>query len=157
MRDLTGTLPGLSAVEGKPVQVAFDGGVLSSNAGVLLLREVERRLGIAERLARCIPDGRAAERIEHTMVEMLRFRMLAIAAGYEDADDCDGLRDEPVFKMAVGRAPQSGDPLCSQPTMTRLENGVSRMTLVRLLAAMVDLFCDSWAQVPCAITLDTSP
>ena len=61
----------------------------------------------------------------HTLVEMLRLRMFAIAAGYEDANDCDTLRHDPVFKMAVGRAPESGEPLCSQPTMSRLENAPS--------------------------------
>jgi len=81
----TGFLPGLSPVCGKPVQVAIDGGRLSSDAGVLLLAEVERKLGIAERLARCVADPRAPEQIEHSVAEMIRFRALAIAAGYPDA------------------------------------------------------------------------
>jgi hypothetical protein len=147
-------LPGLSAVEGKSVEVAFAGGLQSSDGGVLLLREVERRLGIAERLAACIPDRRDPDSIKHTIADMLRFRMFAIAAGYEDADDCDSLRTDPVFKMAAGRLPESGDALCSQPTMSRLENAPSRITLLRLLAAMVDLFCDGWARVPRRIELD---
>jgi len=112
----------LPAVARKKVSVAFDGGTLSSDSGVLLLREVERRLGIAARLAACLKDQRAPDRIEHTLEEMLRLRMFAIAAGYEDANDCNKLRDDPVFKMAVGRAPESGEALCSQPTMSRLEN-----------------------------------
>jgi hypothetical protein len=74
-------LPGLSPVEGKPVRAAFDGGMLSSDAGVLLLREVERKLGIADRLAACLADRRDPARIDHTIAEMMRFRMLAIAAG----------------------------------------------------------------------------
>ncbi len=153
MKD-TEFLPGLSPVVGKQVLVAFDGGRLSSNAGVLLLREVERKLGLADRLARCVRDGRDPVRIEHTIAQMLRFRMFALAAGYEDADDCDALRHDPIFKMALGRGPESGDPLCSQPTMSRLENVPSRVTLIRMAAAMVDLFCDSFARVPAAITLD---
>ena len=107
----------LPAVARKKVSVGFDGGLMSSDAGVLLLREVERRLRLASRLAACILDRRAAERISHGLDEMLRLRMFAIAAGYEDADDCDSLRHDPVFKMAVGRLPESGDPLCSQPTV----------------------------------------
>ena len=71
-------------VAGKNVSAAFDGGRLSSDAGVLLLREVESKLGIAERLAGCLRDERDAARIEHTVAEMLRFRTFAIAAGYED-------------------------------------------------------------------------
>ena len=93
----------LPAVARKKVSLAFDGGRLSSAAGVLLLREVERELGIAERLAACVTDRRDAAKLDHTVVEMLKTRMFAIAAGYEDADDCDALRHDPVFKMAVGR------------------------------------------------------
>jgi Transposase DDE domain group 1 len=154
MEEHTGYLPGLSPVEGKQVQAAFDGGMLSSDGGVLLLREVERTLGIADRLAACLPDARDPARIDHTVAEMIRFRVLAIAAGYEDADDCDALRRDPLFKMALGRGPSSGDPLCSQPTMSRLENAPSRVALARMLAAMVDLFCEGWRSVPRRIVLD---
>ena len=80
--------------------------------------------------------------------------MFAIAAGYEDANDCDALRHDPVFKMAVGHAPESGDPLCSQPTMSRLENAPSKIEIGRLMAAMVDQFCDSYRRTPSSITLD---
>jgi len=144
----------LPAVGGREVTAAFDGGRLTSNAGVLLLRDVERTLGIADRLAACLADVRDPSRIDHTFAEMLRFRMFAIAAGYEDADDCDALRDDPAFKMAVGRRPESGDPLCSQPTMSRLENAPGWRALGRMMAAMVDLFCDSWSTVPKRIELD---
>src|SRR5215470_20325504 len=134
----------LPSVARKKLSVGFDGGQLSSDAGVLLLRGVERRLGLAARLAGCIKDRRQPERIEHTFEEMLRLRMFAIAAGYQDADDCDALRHDPIFEMAVGRAPASGEALCSQPTMSRLENAPSRSEIVRLMAAMVDRFCDSY-------------
>jgi hypothetical protein len=147
-------LPGLSPVEGKQVRGAFAGGLQSSDGGVLLLREVERRLGLSERLAACIPDRRDPESISHGIADMLRFRMFAIAAGYEDADDCDALRTDPIFKLAVGRGPETGEPLCSQPTMSRLENAVSWRTLARLQAAMVDQFCANWRQVPRRIVLD---
>src|SRR5712671_4954276 len=119
----------LPSVARKKLSVGFDGGQLSSDAGVLVLRGVEKKLGLAARLAACIRDRRKPERIEHPLEEMLRLRMFAIAAGYEDADDCDSLRYDPIFKMAVGHAPESGDPLCSQPTMSRLENAPSTITL----------------------------
>jgi hypothetical protein len=126
-------LPGLSPVAGKPVDVAFDGGRLTSDAGVLLLAEIERKLGIAERLAGCIADPRAPERVRHSFAEMIRYRALLIAAGYPDANDCDALRDDPAFKMAVGRLPETGADLCSQPTMCRLENLPKKTTLIRMM------------------------
>ena len=138
----------LPSVARKKVSVAFDGGMLSSNGGVLLLRGVERRLGLAARLAGCIRDRRNPESILHTVEEMLRLRMFAIAAGYEDADDCDALRHDPMFKMALGRAPETGEPLCSQPTMSRLENAPSKIEIARLMAAMIDQFCASYRRPP---------
>jgi hypothetical protein len=147
-------LSGSSSVAGKGVRVAFDGGRLTSDAGVLVLAGIERRLGIAERLARCLEDPRSPERVHHTLAEMIRFRMLLIAAGYPDANDCDSLRIDPAFKMAVGRLPESGEDLCSQPTMSRLENLPGATALKRMMAAMVELFCDSFEQVPRRIVLD---
>ena len=154
MADDAPFLPGLSPVAGKPVQVTFDAGRLTSDGGVLLLAEIERRLGIAERLARCIEDPRAPERVEHRLAEMIRFRALLIAAGYEDGNDCDALRADPAFKMAVGRLPESGADLCSQPTISRLENLPGPIALKRMMAAMVELFCDSFDEVPRRIVLD---
>lgn len=144
----------LPSVCRKKVSVGFDGGRLSSNAGVLLLRGVERQLGLGRRLASCLRDKRDPDLIEHTMEEMLKLRMFAIAAGYADADDCDSLRHDPVFKMAVGRLPGTGEPLCSQPTMSRLENAPSKIEIARAMAAMVDQFCESYRGAPASITLD---
>src|ERR1700747_1542626 len=126
----------LPSVARKKLSVGFDGGQLSSDAGVLVLRGVEKKLGLAACLAACMRDRRNPERVAHPLEEMLRLRMFAIAAGYEDADDCDSLRYDPIFKMAVGRAPESGDPLCSHPTMSRLENGPSQIEMPRLMAAL---------------------
>ncbi len=147
-------LPGFPAVCGKPVHVAFDGGRLTSDGGVLLLAQIEQHLGLAERLAKCIEDPRDPAAVQHTISEMIRFRMLLIAAGYPDGNDCDALRSDPAFKIAVGRLPESGRELCSQPTMSRLENLPGATALKRMMAAMVDLFCDSFAVVPPRIVLD---
>jgi Transposase DDE domain group 1 len=143
-----------TSIAGKVVRAAFDGGCLTSDAGVPLLADIERRLEIAERLARCLTDPRSPERVHHTLPEMIRFRMLLIAAGYADANDCDGLRADPAFKMALGRAPESGPDLCSQPTMCRLENLPGPVALKRMMAAMVEPFCDSFEQVPRRLVLD---
>ena len=136
------------------MQVTFDAGRLTSDGGILLLAEIERRLGIAERLARCLEDPRAPDRVQHGLAEMIRFRALLIAAGYEDANDCDALRADPAFKMAVGRLPESAAELCSQPTMCRLENLPGPIALKRMMAAMIELFCDSFVEVPRRIVLD---
>jgi len=144
----------LPSVARKKVSVGFDGGMLSSDGGVLLLRGVERRLGLAARLAGCVRDKRNPDSILHTVEEMLRLRMFAIATGYEDADDCDALRHDPLFKLALGRGPETGDPLCSQPTMSRLENAPSKIEIARMMAAMVDQFCASYRRAPGSIVLD---
>jgi Transposase DDE domain group 1 len=154
MADDAPFLPGLSPVAGKPVQITFDAGRLTSDGGILLLAEVERSLRIAERLAHCIEDARAPERVQHGLAEMIRFRALLIAAGYEDANDGDALRADPAFKMAAGRLPESGAELCSQPTMCRLENLPGPIALKRMMAAMVELFCDSFEDVPRRLVLD---
>ena len=103
MDEGTGILPGLPSVKGKPVHVAFDGGQMTSDAGILLLAAIEQRLGIAQRLANCIEDPRAPERIRHTLAEMIRYRALLIAAGYPDGNDCDALRADPALQDG-GRA-----------------------------------------------------
>ncbi len=144
----------LPAASRKKVTADFAGGLISSDGGLVLLRAAERRLGLAEALAGCIREWRDPERVVHTLPAMLRFRMFAIACGYEDADDCDALRDDPLFKLAVGRAPESGRDLCSQPTMSRLENAPSRVEVARMTAALVDVFCRSFPAPPAAITLD---
>ena len=144
----------LPAVSRKKVTADFAGGSISSDGGLVLLRGAERRLGLAGTLAGCIREWRDPARTVHTLPAMLRFRMFAIACGYEDADDCDDLRADPLFKLAVGRAPESGRDLCSQPTMSRLENAPSSSEAGRLTAALVDIFCRSFAAPPAAITLD---
>src|SRR5271170_593330 len=154
MDESTGILPGLPAVAGKPVHVTFDGGRLTSDGGILLLAAIEKRLGIAERLAACIEDPRDPDRVVHEFAEMIRYRALLIAAGYPDGNDCDALRSDPAFKMAVGRLPESGEDLCSQPTISRLENLPGATALKRMMAAMVELFCDSFEAVPRRILLD---
>jgi len=142
------------AVGRKKVTAAFDGGRLTSDGGVMLLGVAERRLGIADRLAGLITDRRNPLLITHSVADILRARMLAIACGYEDADDLDDLRTDPGFKLACGRLPDSGADLCSQPTMSRWENMPSLREVVRLSTAMVDIYCASYPRPPGAVTLD---
>ena len=151
--EATPPLPGLSPAGGKPLIARFDGGQLSSDGGLLALREVEQRLGIGDRLAACIDDPRAPERIQHRLAAILRFRILMIAAGYEDGNDADSLRHDPVFKLALDHLP-NGAALCSQPTISRLENLPDVRALLRMARAMVGLYCTSFRQVPRRIVLD---
>lgn len=153
MVDPTLPLPGLSSVAGKEIVARFDGGQLSSDGGLLVLREIEQRLKVAERLAGCIDDPRDPASTVHTIADIIRFRLLMIAAGYEDGNDADALRADPLFKIALERLPSERD-LCSQSTISRLENLPEKRTLIRLARALVDLYCASFRQVPQRITLD---
>ena len=154
MADPTLPLPGLSPIAGKAIVARFDGGRLSSDAGLLALREIERRLSVSPIVwppastIRAIPASTV-----HRLADIIRFRLLMIAAGYEDGNDATGLRLDPVFKMALERLP-SGRDLCSQSTISRLENLPDARTLLRLGRALVDLYCASFRQVPKRITLD---
>jgi len=151
--ETTPALPSLSPVGGKPVVARFDGGHLSSDGGLLVLREVEQRLDVAGRLAACIVDPRDPDRVVHELDEIIRFRLLMIAAGYEDGNDADRLRTDPMFKLAMARL-EGEAALCSQPTISRLENLPGTRALLRMGRAMVDLYCASFRQVPRRIVLD---
>ena len=153
MNDPTLPLPGLSSVSGRSVVVKFDGGLLSSDGGVLALREVEQRLRVAVRLADCMVDPRAPDQITHSLADIIRFRLLMISAGYEDGIDANSLRSDPMFKMALELTPSDRE-LCSQSTISRLENLPDVRALLRMGRAMVDLYCESFPTVPKRITLD---
>ena len=142
------------AVGRKKVTADFDGGRLTSDGGVMLLAMAERRLGIAQRLARCFPDARNPARITHTLADMIRARVFAIACGYEDANDLEYLRKDPAFKLACGRLPDSGVDLCSQPTLSRLENAPSLKDAIRLTYVLVDQWIASYEREPASVILD---
>ena len=129
----------LPSVRRKKLTVDFDGGNQSSDAGLLLLRQAERKLGVCRRLAEVMPDRRDPDRIRHSMFEMVMARVSAIACGHEDAIDLDRLRHDPLMKVAVGRCPDSGAALASQSTISRLENAPSKTEAARLAAALLDL------------------
>ena len=92
------------------------------------------------------PDRRDPTRVVHSLVDMFRARMFAICCGYEDADDLDHLRSDPAFKLACGRLPDTGRDLCSQPTLSRLENSPRLRDVIRLTYTLVDAWMDSY---PC--------
>ena len=130
----------LPAVRRKKLTVDFEGGNQSSDGGLLLLRQAERKLGVCRRVADAMPDRRDASRILHGMFEMVMARVAAIACGHKDAIDLDRLRHDPLMKLAVGRCPDSGAALASQSTISRLENAPSKTDAARLAVALLDQF-----------------
>ena len=134
----------------KKVAVDFNGGEVSSDAGLLFLRETESQIGIIERVANAIADHRHPSYVKHQIVQLLSQRVYQIAAGYEDANDCDTLKHDPILKLAC----EKDDILASQPTMCRFENAPDRRTLYRIGAALVDAFIASYDKAPKAIILD---
>jgi len=126
----------------------------SSDAGLTLLREVERRADLAGVVARCLPDPREPVKVRHSLEDIIRFRIMMIAAGYEDGNDAADLRDDPAFKLALERDPETGAALCSQPTISRMENLADRRALIRMAHEMVRFYCASFARAPRQIVLD---
>jgi hypothetical protein len=144
----------LSEIHNTPVVLDFEGGSLTSDAGILLLREVEQQLGLVKDLTAVINDPRDARYVKHTLMELMMQRIGQISSGYEDANDCNTLRDDPIFKMLAGRLPESDPALASQPTMSRFENSISRTYLFRLARVFVDKFIASYNVPPKVIVLD---
>ena len=147
-------LPGLSPVGTKSLTASQDAGNLSSNGGLVVLREAARRLGLAAVIADPLPDTRNPLLVIHSYRAMVTARMMAIAAGYEDADDFDALRHDPALLMACERAPESGHDIPSQPTISRLENLADAKTLYKIGTGFIDLFCRRYATAPGSIVLD---
>lgn len=144
----------LSPVNGKPILLGFDGADMSSDAGLTLLREIERKAGLAQRLAGCLSDPRDPEKVQHILCDIIRFRVMMIAAGYEDGNDAASLRHDPSFKLALERGPETGAALCSQPTISRMENLPDMRALIRMGREMVRVYCQSFVRASGRIILD---
>ncbi|MGQ9470825.1 MAG: IS1380 family transposase [Candidatus Aminicenantales bacterium] len=140
-------------IQGKKIEVDFSDGEVSSDAGVLFLREVERRLKLLDRVAKVLHDHRHPGYTRHALLDMLKQRVFQIACGYEDADAADTLRDDPALKMACERLAEDA-PLASQPTLSRLENAVSRTDFYRIADVLVEAFIESYRTPPVARLLD---
>jgi hypothetical protein len=139
-----------------PVVVQQHAGQITSDAGLLPVRQFDQGWKFTERLAACLTDV-LPDRVQ-SLLSMVRQRVFGIIAGYEDCNDHDQLRDEPVFKMIADRAPD-GDPLASQPTLSRFENGVADADFRRLVDFTVATGVERLAEVnqgglPAAVTLD---
>lgn len=143
-----------ASILGKSVEATFDGGTLTSDSGALLLRAVEPHVGVVAELVKALTDRRHPSYVNHSLEDLVKQRVFQIACGYEDANDCNDLRRDPGFKAACDRLPISGEDLASQPTMSRLENGVRRSELYRMAQALADVFIASYERPPEFVVLD---
>lgn len=142
-------------IAGLTVRGAFDGGALSSDFGALVLRGVDRQIGLTERLAAAFTDRRHAGYVDHRLPALFAQRVYQIACAYEDGNDANALRTDAIFQLAVGRRPLApGAELASAATFSRLENAATPRDLYRIAAAFVDQFIASYAKPPAGIVLD---
>src|SRR5438552_10645729 len=144
----------LAPVGAKAVDLDFDGGRLSSDAGLVLLKDPDEHLGLTHNLAAVLSDARDPRRVHFTHHDLLKQRVFHIAAGYEDANDANTLRHDPIFKLLLDRLPETGAPLASQPTLSRFENSVSRTEMYRMALVLMDQFIASYNSPPEVIVLD---
>lgn len=155
MTDSTPSQLRFPGIAGLTIRAAFDGGALSTDFGALLLRGVDQQIGLIPRLASAIDDRRHPSYLDHPLVDLLRQRIFQTACGYRDGNDANHLRRDPLFKLAVGRAPLAdGHDLASGPTFSRLENSLSRKDLYRLAQGFVEAFIASYPTAPALIVLD---
>lgn len=143
----------ISPVKSKDIELSFSGSDISSDGGLLLLKECEHQTGIIDAFSKCLIDDRNPSYIKHSYKEIISQRVLQIAAGYEDADDCDSLRGDDILKICSGRLPWEGD-LASQPTMSRFENAAGSRELYQIAEAFLNQFIKSYSSEPEVIILD---
>ena len=154
MAELSSQIP-LNFSSPKPLKVKFSSLDLSSDAGFLLVRQAEEQLKICEGLADCLADKREQDKVKHPLSQLISQRVYQIAAGYEDANDSNYLRHDPIFKIACNKVPIPGEELlASQPTMSRLENQISKREIKGIRSFFLDQFLESYAEPPEEILLD---
>ena len=137
------------ASNGLTIRADFNGGVLSTDLGPLILGGVDRQIQLTHQMAEAFNDPRHPCYIGHRLTDLMAQRVYQIACGYEDANDANALRKDPLFKMGVGRTPFEEDQdLASAATFSRLENAATSRDLYRLAQVFVDQFIGSYSKVP---------
>jgi len=136
-----------------PIVVEPVDAFLSTDAGLLPIRQLDEALGLTEQFAAALIDPRTGNALTHSYLEMTRARVYGILAGYEDQNDHDALRSDAVFKLIAGRSPEDGD-LASQPTLSRFENAIGPQSLFGLQNVLIDQFIASFDEPPPQLTLD---
>jgi hypothetical protein len=152
---------GFEACGSREIVARFDGGTISSDGGALLLRQTDRRLNLLPRLAECFLDGRNQDMVEHSIVEMLSQRVYGLALGYEDLNDHEQLRKDPVFGILAGRE-ELDEPLAGKSTLNRMELGAGTKDRYKKITfwkdaideLLVKLFIESQETAPAEIVLD---
>jgi hypothetical protein len=152
-QNTTGELFSLFPVKNTRIEVSFTAPDLSSQGGLLLMKEYEQQCGFIHRLSNCIEDTRSQQFVQHSYYEMFLQRICQIAAGYEDADDSDLLRNDSILKLCSGRLPDD-KALSSQPTITRLENKLTAKELYKIGEVFLEEFIRSYKKAPKVIILD---
>lgn len=139
-----------SSLGRRKIETDFNGGDITSDAGGLLLREADRQLGLTDALADCVTDKRRKEKVTHSLVQMLRQRIYGIALGYEDLNDHDALRNDPLMQLLL----DSDQKLASSPTLCRFENRIDSSALARMSRLFVETFIQSFDAPPEELVLD---
>ena len=132
------------------IEANFQGGAISSDGGVLLLRQMDRCIGLSDSVAAALNDPRAPERIRHELRDLVAQRLYGLCCGYEDLNDHDRLRHDPLMQTAVGKV----DELASSPTFSRLETRATRAEVMALNGVLVDQFIASHKKAPAELVLD---
>ena len=153
MANCTPTTMEFSPLNRKKIEASFTGGSIGSDGGILLLRELDKRLGLTKKISRQIKDTRHPSYIQHSIETLLKQRVYAIACGYEDVNDHDQLRQDHCFQLGVGREMN----LASSATLSRFENAIDRKSLVAISQEMVEHFIRQHNTPPKEISLDFDP
>jgi hypothetical protein len=132
------------------IEANFQGGAISSDGGLVLLRQVDQRIGLSKAVADVLHDRRDPDRIIHSLRDLIAQRLYGLCCGYEDLNDHDRLRHDPLLQTAVGKA----EALASSPTFSRLENRASRADIVALNRVLVDQFIATYPKAPTELILD---
>lgn len=142
-----------SPLNRKQVEANFEGGSITSNGGLLLLRETDKRLNLTARISKCITDSRKSCLVQHDCKTLLKQRVYAISVGDEDGNDQDKLRDDICFQTCVDQE----SPLASSSTISRFENAIDRETIKKMSIEMVESFIDNHQGIPEELVLDFDP
>ena len=155
--NITPDLMPLNDLSKKKVSYICDKPMMSSDGGLLLLRELSDSSYLIPSVLNSMIDTRHQSYINHSYHEILSQRVGQILSGYVDANDCDTFKSDPMLKMFSGKDPLDDPDLCSQPTMSRLENSVTRKDLYRIAQSILEYFLDSYKSEPQAIVIDMDP